>query len=258
MNDLPMNVNENVMLYDTVGIYMDETTDYKNPPGWFQSYAALGAAPEINFFSVRNRADGLPWCNMDSRDKLSTGFRASSLGISFFANSMTTAPGWYTDATFSPEDIHGHIWMVDIPRHAGFRLRVQQDDVLVGHVMMAPPGYGPCGDGYGRGSPSTNPNSTNNNGYDHYLSATTQGIPAYTSRWPFPKPLEIPRDSTINLKITFSEWARRLLAAMIGPRGEIEGVNDGVDDIVFNHTLCGIQVSLEGERLVQPRGQWHR
>jgi hypothetical protein len=253
----PLNVKENFMLYDTVGVYEPTGQNITNPPGWFTTYGAMGGAPEVNFFNVRNRRVGLPYCNLDSIDSMSYAFRVRSLGITFFANNMTQAPSWATDDTFSPEDITGHVFTVDLPRHTGFRFRVQQDDVLFGHVLLAPAGYGPCGDGFGRGSPSLNQNANFANGFDHHLSAFTQGIPEYTARWPFAKPIDIPRDASINIKLTFSEWARNLLAAMPYDL-EFQGINDGVDDIVSNRVFAGIQVSLIGERLVQQRGEHHR
>lgn len=250
------NVAENVLLYDTVAIYNDGVKSFTNPAGWFQNYAQMGTANEINFFNVRNREIGLPYNNQDSRDQMPYAFRCHSIGLTFWGNAFTQAPSWSTDQTFSPEDAVGHIFCNDLPRHAGITLRVQQDDRLKTHALFTPAGYGAFGDGYGRGAPSTLPNNTNQNGYDHTAGVITQGLPELGARWVFPIPIDIPRRGTVNVKLIFNEYARQLLQAI--PYATVwQGINDGVDDVQGNPVFAGIQVSLGGERLVQQRGQYH-
>lgn len=250
-----MNVAENVLLYDTVGIFNDSGRAFSNPPGWYGSYANMGAANEINFFNVRNRDVGLPYNNQDSRDNMPYAFLCRSIGVTFFSNAMTQAPTWATDFTFSPEDASGHIFMVDLPRHASIEFRVQQDSRLKTHCLFAPSGYGPFGDGYGRGSPSALP-TTIDNGYDHHLGVVSQGIPELGARWVFPNPIEIPRRGTVQAIVKFNEYGRQMLST-IPDLNEYQGVQDGVDDVYQNPIFSGIQVSLGGERLVQQRGQYH-
>lgn len=250
------NVVENWLLFDTVGIFDETTVNFSNPAGWYLNYAAMGGANEVNFFNVRNRRIGLPFNNQDSVDQMPYGFRCSSIGITFFSNSFTQAPAWATDTTFSPEDTVGHIFMNDLPRHAAMVFRVQQDDRLKCHVLFTPGGYGPFGDGYGRGSPSQSVLSTFANGYDHHAGIITQGMPQLSSRWQFPIPIDIPRRATISVKILFNEYARQLLQ-VLPDQLELFGVDNGADDIVSQVVFAGIQVSLGGQRLVQQRGQLH-
>ncbi len=250
------NVQENVMIYDTVAIFNDTNKSFSNPSGWFQNYAQMGAANSLSFFNVRNREVGTPYNNQDSRDQMPYAFRCRSIGVSFFANTFTQAPTWAVDYQFSPEDAVGHLFQVDLPRHASVTFRVQQDDRLKTHPYFVPPGYGPYGSGYGRGSPYLLQGNTLNDGYDHTAGVVTQGSPELGGRWPFPIPIDIPRRGTIEVKVEFNEYARQLLQTI--PMGyEWQGVNDTVDDIEGNPVFAGIQVSLGGERLVQQRGQYH-
>lgn len=248
------NVGENWLLYDTVAVYNDAAASFSNPAGWFGSFAAMGAANEINFFNVRNREIGLPYNNQDSRDQMAYGYELYSIGVSFFANTITSAAGWFVDQNFSPDDQTGHLFMSDLPRHAALTLRVQQDDRLKSNVLMAPAGYGPFGDGYGRGAPSTLPNAIN--GYDHHASVVTQGVPEKDARWKFPKPIMIPRRATINVRIQFNEYAKQMLAVMFN-NWEFMGLNDGDDDVDQEPIFAGIQVGLGGKRLIQQRAQYH-
>ena len=249
-----MNVREQWLLYDSVGVFDTTGSAIVNPPGWFTTFAGLGAANEVDFFNVRNRNVGLMYTNQDSRDNMPYGFRCTSIGIGLWAMCFTQAPTWAIDDAFSPDDSVSHIWQNDLPRHASITFRVQQDDILKCTALMAPPGYGPYGGGFGRGSPSRLPTDVSN-GYDHTANVVTQGNPFVTCRWTFPLSIDIPRRATINVKLKFSEWARQFLAIL--PQGrEWFGINDA-DDVTGLPIFAGIQCSLAGERLVQQRGQHH-
>lgn len=253
-----MNVSEQFMLYDTVGIYTPPLgSNIANPDGWFFNYAALGAANDINFFDVRNRSAGLMWNNQDKRDQLAWPFEIHTIGVTFFADLMSGGANWATDQTFSPEDYASHLFLVDLPRHAGLTLQVQQDVRLRTHCYFAQPGYGPCGGGYGRGQPSGWTALDNDNGWDHYLSTATQGVPMYDVRWPFPEPLMVPRNATLRVIIRFTEYARALLA-QLPFLGTFHGDVEGQTDIEEKAAFAGIQVSLTGKRLVQQRSEYHR
>ncbi len=247
------NVREEYMLVDTVGVYDTTGKNYQNPDGWFQNFVTMGAANEINFFNVRNKQAGAMYCNMDSRDQMPYAFEASSIGVAFFSNTMTQAPAFVAGITFSPEDITGHIFMVDLPRHCSVTLRIQQDDRLKATAMMLPPGYGPCGGGYARGAPSTLGYTVADNGINQHSAIVTQGTADRSGRFPFPKPLMIPRRATLNVKISINEYGRTLLAAMTN-LAQLQGVDTGA---ILNPTFSGIQVTIGGQRLVQQRGQYH-
>lgn len=247
------NVVEEYMLVDTVGVYDTTGKNYTNPDGWYQTFTALAAANEVNFFNVRNKQAGNMYCNMDSRDQMPYGFRARSIGVAFVSNTMTQAPAFNSGIPFSPEDITGHIFQVDLPRHCSVTLRIQQDDRLKGNAMMFPPRYGPCGSGYARGAPSTLGLTVADNGIDHHAGIVTQGTADRSGRFPFPKPLLIPRRATLNVKISINEYGRTLLANMVNLY-QFQGIDSGA---LQNPTLSFIQVTIGGERLVQQRGRYH-
>lgn len=250
------NVSEQWLEYDTVGVFdttLVSSYNITNPNGWFQNLAAMGAVNKIDFFNVRNRNIGLAYNNQDSRDLMPYAFRAHSLGVSFFCHSMTQAPNYAQDDTFSPEDSVNHVFCVDLPRHTSVTLKVQQDERLKSHAYFCPPGYGPCGSGFGRGAPSARDGG--NNGIDHTASVISQGEPSLANRWQFPVPLEIPRRAALSVTLEFNEYARTLLQNM-PDENEWFGVDAG-DDVNGWPVFFGIQLSIGGERLVQQRGQYH-
>lgn len=249
-----MNVREQWLLYDTVGVYDSTSGSIVNPPGWFNTFAELGAGNEIDFFNVRNRQVGLPYVNQDSRDNMPYAFRCTSIGVAFWAMCFTQAPTWAINEDFSPDENVSHIWQNDLPRHVSVTFRVQQDDILKTTAFFCPPGYGPYGSGYGRGSPTSLP-TAQANGYDHTANVITQGTPIINNRWIFPLSVDIPRRATINVKLKLTEYARQMMAVL--PQGrEWFGIDDA-DDIIGFKIFAGIQCSLGGERLVQQRGQHH-
>jgi hypothetical protein len=254
------NVTERWMLYDTVAA--SELTALANVPGWYTTLAALGTARDLPFFNTRSRAIGLPYCNMDQRDAFPYAFHLHSVGVTFFANTWTTVDTTYGkgDASMSPEDQVGHLWCVDIPRHAGGVLRVQQDDRLKATSMMLQPGYGPIGDGYGRSAPTAYAGAGGLNPFDHHLGVVTQGVPHVTVRFPLPAPIQIPRRATLAFDLKLNEYCSQLLQAV--PASQVQPMANlvsGAPDNYFHSgkPFYGIQVSLEGFREVQQRGQYH-
>lgn len=251
------NVKEKCMLYDTVGIYTPPFgVSMPVPDGWFLNYAALSAANEIPFFNVRNRSAGLMWCNQDKRDQLAWPFLIQSIGIEWWALSMSSAPSWSTDQTFSPEDHASHVFATDVPRHCGVTLQVQQDERLKAFSYFCQPGYGVFGDGYGRSAPSAL-GAGNDNGWDHILNVVSQGQPLLNNRFHFPIALEVPRNATLNVRLTINEYGRQMLAVLPWLTTWFGASYDVTDSLVWQQ-FSGIRVTLEGYRLVQQRGQYHR
>lgn len=252
------NVVEKFMLYDTIGIYYPPyPSTIQTPDGWFATFAALGAANDLNFFNVRNRSVGLMWCNQDKRDQLAWPFWIESIGVTFWSQPWTGAPTWDIDYTFSPEDYSSHIFVTDLPRHCGVTVRVQQDDRLKTHAYFCSPGYGPFGDGFGRGQPGSMVDLAHDNAHSHHLAVTNQGTPIYSNRFRFPVALEVPRNSPLNVRLTFTEYGRQLLQTLPWLNSWMGQVH-GTDDIVALNHFAGIQVSLVGKRGVQQRGEYHR
>lgn len=251
------NVRENWMIYDTVMITAERD---ESVAGWFNNWAAAGAANSWSFFNVRNRNVGIPYNNQDVRDQMPFAMRIHSIGVSFWAASMTTFQVWnagYDD--FAYDDVVNHIFANDIPRHCGFTLKIQQDERLKITVPMVPAGYGPHGDGWGRGSvayngaPGVAPISVLP---DVALNVQSSSSPHMAHRWAFPNPLEVPRRASLSVDIQATEYAKQLLQAMPPSTFMVAGAEDETTGTMI-HDLAGIQVSIMGDRLVQQRGQYH-
>jgi len=251
--NMPKNVLEQWSLYDTVILrHIAGATVPQAPAGWFTGanpWGDCGAANDIAFFNVRNRNIGLPYNNQDARDQMPYPMKIRSIGVAMWQVHQTL------DMNFQPaspyDDICPHIWMVDLPRHCSLVLKVQQDERFKTIVPLCPPGYGPCGDGYGRGQPSAAVGPSNTPKDNHY-SLVTQGIPDSNTRWTFPTDIDVPRRASISVKLRFSEYARNLLTWMGSLNAD---VFDADGDI--HSWEAGIQVTLGGDRLVQQRGQYH-
>lgn len=251
-----MNVKESAILYDTIliGAPVHTQTDL----GWFGTYAGLGAVTELNFFNVRNRSVGLPYCNLQTRDQTPFGFRLNSIGVTFFSNSLTVMNDWAEEEgtiTYNTEDKAGAIFTCDLPQHASVTLNVNQDERYKSNCMFTPPGYGPVTGGIGRGSASGVSDFAADGAIDTQFSGSTQGVARLKNRWKFPMSIDIPMRASISVKIRFEEWARQLLQTMPGPESWV-GLDSETAANTYG-TIAGIQVSLMGERLVQQRGEYH-
>jgi len=246
----PMNVAENWVLYDTVliGGYVN-SMDFHD--GYFVSFAVAGTANQIPFFNVRNRNHGLAFNNQDTRDQLPYVLEIYSVGVTFFSPAVAC----YHDAAgvpVGPETTSLHLFETELPKHASLSLWTNQDERLKLNSLMSPPGYGLVSGGVAQG---------NAEGSWTYLPVShasfSQGSPALTNKWGFPKPLEIPRRANISVIIEFSEYGRQLLQAMPGPAQQPfrDIANDG--SYFYSWGTAGIQVTLGGRRQVQQRGQYH-
>ena len=246
-------------MYDTFGVWQTGGTDLTLPDGWVQTYPERGGLNTIPFFNVRNRSAGLMWNNQHKRDSMDAGFIIESLGIDFHAQPFTSAVvSWATDYSFIVDDYKAHVFMVDLPRHIGVRVKVQQDVVLKTHAYFCAPGYGLAGGGYARGQASDFGALTNDNGWDHHCSVTSQGVPSLDNRWVFPEPLQVPRNAAFSVELELNEYARTLLTAMTNDIGTYFGDIDADDDVQIVRPFSTIQCSIFGSELVQQRGQYHR
>lgn len=249
-----LNAGEDWMLFDTVLVGPNLTKH-----GWYLSYAAMGLDSNINFFNVRNRSVGLFWNNQDTRDQTPYAFELKSIGVSFWANSMSQVINGVKplppSKDYAIEDYVGHLFSNDLPRHCSITLQVQQDEVLKSHALFTPPGYGPFGSGYGRGQPSS---GMSDEPVDTILGVNTQSMPMLSNRWLFPNKIEIPRRAAVSVKLRFSSYARALLQALPAPMAWVvqNEVPEGTEN-AYQPVYAGIQVSLVGKRLVQQRGQYH-
>lgn len=244
-----VNVGENWKLYDTVLItkYLDQF-DYN--VGWFDNYANFAGVTNIPFFNVRNRNHGLAYNNQDTRDQLPYVFRIYSVGAVFFAPATST----YNDAApiLAPQTTSNHLFEIELPKHCSLTLKTNQDERLKIPVLYAPGGYGVVSGGLAQGDPEvayTYPNITH--------ASFSQGEPIFGNTWGFPKPLEIPRTANLSVVLEFNEYARQMLQSFVDSL--IQPMRDVANDGSFYAApgCAGVQITLQGQRLVQQRGQYH-
>lgn len=238
------NVAEAWELYDTVLISAYYDTQ---PNGWFSSFTNFGNAGVISFYNVRNRGVGLAWNNQDTRDQLAFPVKAYGFGISFFGPGAKTL---LSPNDLAADDLAAHIFEVELPRHIGVELQINQDIHIETNTMIAPAGYGTVGGAYGRGNigelfPGNSPALA--------VGFNSQGSALLNNRWKFPKPIQIPRRANISARLRLSEYATQLLNSMPGPwqapfRGETA--------LEYRDALFGVRVHLVGQRQVQQRGQY--
>jgi len=253
-----MNVSEPMTLYDTV-LVSPYVESMRFHDGWYPTFAAFGSANEIPFFNVRNRNHHLAYNNQETRDQVPYGMQIFSIGIQFFAPQiasqavLTTLNG---GAPLAIEEIQSAVWEADLPQHASFEFKVNQDIRLKQSCAMAPSGMGPFGGGMGHGDPTVYI-SHETNVAAYMKGMTSQGIPELDARWPFPVPIDVPLRANISLVVKFSEWARTLLQTMIGPHYYLFAPVGGGAPSSPTKTIYGLRASLGVKRLVQQRGEYH-
>lgn len=241
------NVEETFPLFDTVAVTERLPSIHPTPPGWFSTFAAMGAANDIAFFNVRNKATcGRAYNNQDTRDQTAWGYLLRSVGVQFFAPPIASL----LDADNYMHMQNNALWEAELPQHAALTLRINQDDYLKINVAMVNAGIGPTIGGWGQfGGQAI--------GSQHMVSgANTQGEPLLKNMWHFPEPIGIPRRASLSATIKFSEYGRQLLQVMPGPdsiyyRGPVWG-----QSLLIN-AFFGVKVVLVGQRLVQQRGELH-
>jgi hypothetical protein len=287
---MPMNVKQPIILTDTVlcSKWVGQMTD--RPPGWFTSFAGLGAARELPFMNVRNSTVGIMWNNQDARDQLPFGMRIQSIGVKFFgpvcASQLTgcvrsdqgvdldfepVEDDEFTDPSYinllNREELHSAMWEADLPNHCSLTLTTNQDIRLRAPVAMLTPGYGPIGGGWGWGSPGTwqpyaggeAPEISCADGCTN-LETIQHGDADIRQRFEFPVRLDVPKRANLAVKIKLSQYASDLLQAIHGPywhRWPAEQNEDFGIVKKVSAALFAIQVTIRGESLIQQRGDYH-
>lgn len=249
------NVKENWPLFDTVLVGLNQR-DEQDTPGWFANLNAMGQANQLYFFNQRTRADGIAYCNLDTRDQMPYAFIIASAGVRFFASYQTENPAITAGASdWWLENVVPHAFLTDLPNHCSFRLQIQQDDILKSCVPLVPAGYGPVGGGYGQ----TSPISEFSVAADKCYSAVTQSTAHITNRWKFPTKIKVPRNAALTVELQFSEYGRQMLQAFTkqNTQDAFSGNGHAQDIDHDSKTFYGIQVSLVGQRLIQQRGRYH-
>lgn len=265
MKQQNLNVGEAWPLYDTLMIGQQFGTEQN--AGWYSTFLQFSQRETHSFFTLRTEGSlDLAYTNRQSSDKMDFGFEAYSMGISFFGPSsyvQGTLVGGDMTATMRFDSQVSHWWHTEFPRHCAIQLRVQQDVVAELPAMACPCGYGPVGGGasyahdqigYDGGEITPNP------GFLPVANfSVTQGVPNLTNRWPFPKPIKIPRNATIEGILTVSLQARTVLERIGAVNNYLFNSQETATPYTMHefYSRYGIQLSLIGKRLVQQRGQLH-
>ena len=235
-------------LHDSVLVsaFVDENPKYQGV-GFYNSYAAMGAASEIPFFTVRNSSMvDSAYCNFDSKDKMNFVYHCFSLGIDFIAPVMVGTQNTNCMARSA-------VFEAELPKHASFILTLNQDEKVVATIPLLPSGQGsPGGLGMTNISPATGP--------AQQYTAMGNGQATIKNRWEFksPGPMRIPRNVTIKGVLRFSSIGRAILAGMEDPGTATvtdspnPGQGDGSVDLA-----AMIRVSMFGVREVQLRNLQH-
>lgn len=180
-----MNVKERWYLYDTILVSPWISTLPSAVPGWYSTFATLGAADDLSFFTTRNKSIGLAYNNQESRDQIPFALIAETLSVDFFSPSVANHKGlrtvkenWFGEVLpphpewfpQPPEEaggggqeaddivLHARIdtmspfWSAELPQHASVVFRTNQDDRLRTNAAMLPPGSGPIGHVRGQGA----------------------------------------------------------------------------------------------------------
>lgn len=251
-----MNVNESWFLYDTIMVspYVDSLP---HPvPGWYNSFAALGADDDITFFNSRNKSIGLAYNNQESRDQIPFALVAESISVAFLAPACSSQLGDLGQNPFRGRlDTMSGFFAHELPQHASMIFRVNQDERLKTNCAMVPPGYGEIGFAMGQGDIAAIGGGGNS------VTAGGWGRSHFKYRWEFATGIGIPRRATMAVHIRFVEWARTALQALWGP-GNMELWNYVEDvpptnELAYYYTAFLIQVLVQGKREVQQRGEYH-
>jgi len=231
------NVKETWIAYDTIRIRNGISAEPNGNMLGFNSFALLGQAQELAFFNIRNSSiAGQQYNNMDKTDSLAWPFDAESLGVEFFY------PTPYNSQIAVSADTAAKMFMEVLPQHCVCIFSIRQDDRLIIRPQMCPPGYGPYG--------SMSYLSSFNHQYAQLMS---MGVPAMGNRFQWlGEPLEIPRDTPIKARLVFSDYGKRLLAAL--PLNPLD-MNEGATGEMPNEAQ--IVLTLRGQRYVQQRGEYH-
>jgi hypothetical protein len=265
-----LNVAEAWDVHDTVLVSPKFYGQEQNVPGWFTDFTLFGGQERHSFFNARTEATtDLAYCNKQTADTMDFAMEIYSFGCAFFSpgvralatNDLPAIPFW--------QNINSqiaHWWEVELPRHCSVEFKVQQDTVLELPCMAASPGYGPSGGGASFEHETLSRIASNTPGNPDYQPvlnmSVTQGVPTPKNRWPFPKPIAVPRTGNIEAIVTVSQYAKEYLQGLqlLRPQyvfGGIDGTDAGGPGYTLFPARFGIQVSLLGKRMVQQRAQWH-
>jgi hypothetical protein len=256
-----LNVKEAYPIYDTVVVCRSLYGKEQQVNGWYTSFAAFADDERHTFF--KNRTAGsthLAYCNLDSADTIDFVYHVCSLGVRFIA---PVSP----DAIDEPNTSPAHMgennlawWLFDLPMHVGIDFRVQQDTVLESNCISSPAGYGSRGGGGAQPAQDGSTNAPNQIAWKTVIGG--HGEVCIDNRFLFPKPIGIPRNTSIEANLYVTDYARAVMLDWLGPNSNVlltqeQAAAPADGDFYSVPTRYMIQVSLFGYREVQQRGNYH-
>lgn len=231
------NAMEFFAIYDTIQI-----GGAARGPSSYANYADFAAIQQHHFFNVRNYGEvGLAFTNRETKDQMPFAYQIQSIGISFHAmlgrTERSTGP---TDAAILEE----MLFIKELPRHCGARLKIREDYKLLQTVELMPEGAGPFGISF-------NPTA-----YQGAMTSATQGRSQLRNRFLYDEGtmINVPRGATFLLELELSDYVRNLIAAFSGPPSYEFLLDQG---LVTVPKLSTIRASIAGRRFVQQRNELH-
>jgi len=255
------NVAESWELHDSVLISNRFYASELSAPGWFLTVDDFVSQETHSFFKSRTEAmAGASYCNQQSADSMDFAFVAYSIGITFFAPSISPlcSLDGETLKMRAIDPVLAQLFTFDMPRHCAVQFKTNQDVRMEAPCYAVPPGYGPVGGGASSELEITEP-TLYANAFPTVVFAGTQGVPVLRNRFKLPVPIGIPRTATIEGILYISEYGRYLLDDVYGPSYiPFEAwTSPNPENRAYHPARFGVQMSLLGKRLVQQRGQYH-
>jgi len=211
-------------------------------PSSFTSYANFAAQQQHHFFNVRNYGEvGLAFTNRETKDQMPFTFQIQSIGISFHA---MIGKENLQEADNDASALSDMLFMKELPRHCGARLKVREDYKLLNTVELLPEGVGPFGLSF---SPYPGQNA---------MTSASNGRSQLRNRFRYDKTtmINVPRGATFLLELELSDYARELFQNVPGPAQYL--FTRGQTSVDFPK-LSTIRASIAGRRSVQQRNELH-
>ena len=233
------NAMEFFSIYDTIQI-----GKLASGPSSYASYADFAAHQQHHFFNVRNYGEvGLAFTNRETKDQMSFVFQIQSIGLSFHGMLGRS------NVSGIPDDDAGALaemlFLKELPRHCGARLKVREDFKLLNTVELMPEGVGPFGLSFSQF------------GTQNAMTTATGGRAQLRNRFRYAKDtmINVPRGATFLLELELSDYARELFAQIPGPVNYAFAAEAG-NNVKFGK-LSTIRASIAGRRFVQQRNELH-
>jgi len=241
-----VNAYEAWSLYDTVNIGIGQR-DYNAK--WFNNFVQLSQETSIPFFNQRNRSGvGVAYNSFDSAEQVSFAFKCYSIGLEWYAPFSSEVT--YDEQVLAESDNPNQQLWFEMLRHASVRFQVGQDEKVLLNALGAPGGGGTAGiiaNGVNAGIAT----------YQYAYQTFSNGVAKLENRWAFEEPIEIPRSRNVAAWLTFSTYAKSLLARMAGPDYILTSTAELAEGGGLVPACYQMRLSLFGMREVQQRNELH-